>query len=103
MGCSSSNTIKENEKKNTNRKVLRSQTGSIIEKEISKPEDIKILPNALVVENKGSIGKNYKIIDKLGSGTFGKVYKVIHIPTQQKRAMKVVKKDTVNYQDDDKL
>jgi calcium-dependent protein kinase len=104
MGCSNSHkqTIEaDNVKRKKGQKNGADST--LPEKEVlSKPEDIKILQNALIVENKGSIAKFYKIIEKIGSGTFGKVYKVLHTPTNQKRAMKVVKVDTVNYQDDDK-
>jgi calcium-dependent protein kinase len=93
MGCSSSRiNLKEDKPHKT-----------LIEKEIiTKADDIKIQLNSLITENKGSIQRHYILIGKIGSGTFGKVYKVQHIPTQQIRAMKLVKRDTVNYQDDNK-
>jgi calcium-dependent protein kinase len=93
MGCSGSRVKKEENLINK----------TIIEKEvITKENDIKILHNSLIIKNKGSIQKHYILLGKIGSGTFGKVYKVQHLPTQQIRAMKLVKKDTVNYQDDNK-
>ncbi len=100
MGCGSS---KVNNPEETNGKKLNHNGEPIPEKEvITKEEDIKIFHNNLVQHNKGSIKDNYKIQEKIGSGAFGKVYKVLHRRTQQTRAMKVVKIDTINYQDDDK-
>lgn len=114
MGCSASvrdfnNSKEENEpfrrgasKKST---VANNNKGETINTErdvLKNQDDIKITPNALIVENKGTIAKNYTIIEKIGSGTFGKVYKVQHIPTKQLRAMKVVKCGTVNFQDDER-
>jgi calcium-dependent protein kinase len=64
--------------------------------------ETKINMNRLIAENKDAITKSYKIIERLGAGTFGKVYKVLHYPSGTHRAMKVVKKNSVNYQDDDK-
>ena len=72
-------------------------------KTINVEEDLLINPGNFVVEHKKeAIKQNYKIADKIGSGSFGKVYKVIYIPLNQARAMKVVSKDTLQYQDDDK-
>ena len=108
MGCSgSSQQIVENESsKKTTKSGSKKDGGGdpgAHEKEIiTKEEDIKIFHNTLVVENKGSIANHYKIMQKIGSGTFGKVYKVMHTITNQYRAMKVVKIDTINYQDDEK-
>ncbi len=114
MGCSNSNVLKTNNTlisssslfKISNKTLLKqnSKRDSKLElnKEIiSNPEDIKINSNALIKENKAPLKNFYKIEKKLGSGTFGKVYQVVHLPTKQKRAMKVVKVDTVNYQDDE--
>ena len=48
-----------------------------------------------------SIQQNYRVVSKLGHGSFGTVYKVYHKLTQQTRAMKIIKKDTLLLQDDD--
>lgn len=48
------------------------------------------------------IKKTYKVLDKIGNGSFGKVFKVFHVPSNQNRAMKVVKKEATKQQDDDK-
>lgn len=114
MGCSSSN-IRESQissvsndknavkKMKTLKKDTLSSMSKIepIKEVINNPDDIKINTNSLVRENKAPLRNFYQITKKLGSGTFGKVYQVIHLPTKQLRALKVVKVDSVNYQDDD--
>ena len=105
MGCSGSSKLYENDNSKrpnhkSNKSNNRGETNGS-EKEM-KEEDIKIFHNQLIVENKGSIANHYRVMQKIGSGTFGKVYKVLHTVTNQYRAMKVVKIDTINYQDDDK-
>lgn len=102
MGCSNS---KVDSKDEDNAQVVRNMASEYKKTTLSstsKMEDIKILQNTLIIAKHESIGKYYKIMDKIGSGTFGKVYKVLHIATKSLRAMKVVKIDTVNYQDDDR-
>jgi len=66
--------------------------------------DIKINPDKLINSEKNyqQIKKNYKVLEKIGTGSFGKVFKVFHIPSEQTRAMKVVKKEATIHQDDDK-
>lgn len=96
MGCSSSHT-EEFEWKS------RKSSHGFVTNKINKESDIKILNNSLIQGKTESISKNYEITAKIGSGTFGKVYKVKHLLTGNYRAMKVVKKDTVNYQDDEKV
>ena len=66
-------------------------------------ENIIICPSSFIVENKTqNIKEHYKILEKIGSGSFGKVYRVNHIHSNQFRAMKVISKETLQYQDDDK-
>jgi len=116
MGCSSSSVteapnIKDSSsstrsayKKKLNKQNTKFESKAELIKElITNPDDIKINTNNLVRENKAPLKNFYRIEQKLGSGTFAKVYQVEHIPTRQMRAMKVVKVDTVNYQDDDQL
>ena len=69
---------------------------------INNETEIKIMHNNLIVANTGLLSKKYKIISTIGSGAFGKVYKVQNIIINQVRAMKVVKKDSINFQDDKK-
>lgn len=86
MGCASQNHVQVTE--------------VVTKHQITRETDIKIQYNNMVLSNKGLLSNNYTILSKLGSGTFGKVYKVQNIILRQIRAMKVVKIDTVNYQDD---
>lgn len=50
---------------------------------------VKTLPS-----NSDSLNKNdFKLLSNLGEGSFGKVYKVQHLPTGELYAVKVVSKD----------
>jgi calcium-dependent protein kinase len=89
MGCGASTHEKTNDNNN------KAAKGKILNLET-------IEKNILVLENKGSLVKYYKILDKIGNGFFGKVYKVFHNETGQLRALKVVKKEIINLQDDSK-
>ena len=55
----------------------------------------------LTKADRGTIEDNYKIISKLGKGSFGSVFKVQNIKTNEIRALKVIKKTSIIYQDDD--
>ena len=55
----------------------------------------------LTKADRGTIEDNYKIISKLGKGSFGSVFKVQNIKTNEIRALKVIKKASIIYQDDD--
>ena len=101
MGCSNSK-LKDNLNsinKSNYSQILKKNT--ITNNEGNEQKEIQL--NNLVRENKSPISHSYKIIKRIGSGTFARVYQVMHIPTKQMRAMKVVKVDTVNYQDDDQI
>ncbi len=93
MGCGMSTS--ENNKENTNNKNLKTP-------KLKKMNTVLVEKNILNLENKGSLVKSYKILDKIGKGCFGKVYKVFHYETGQSRALKVVKKEIINLQDDKK-
>jgi calcium-dependent protein kinase len=94
MGCANSN-IKKNEKNNIN------MSPSILNR-VKKRNSNFIKNSILSLENKGSLPKYYKIIEKIGKGCFGKVYKVFHHESGQYRALKVIKRETINYQDDNR-
>ena len=55
----------------------------------------------LTKADSGTIEDNYKIISKLGKGSFGSVFKVQNIKTNEIRALKVIKNTSIIYQDDD--
>lgn len=85
-----------NQKKNS----LDPQKVQSIKKIKSLGDDIKISVN--ISQNNNSVKEEYEIYNDLGKGSFGTVYKVYHKITKQIRAMKVIKKDTVLLQDDDR-
>lgn len=111
MGCSGSKAIDNEETKKHNNKSSDSPrstdknvgTSGQNNNGASGLSDIKIESHMLVGENKENISKTYKILEKLGEGTFGKVYKTLHNPSNQYRAMKLVRKENVKFQDDDRV
>lgn len=67
------------------------------EKTIFSPKKMK---KQIFVKNKiGEIYKQYKVISKLGEGTYGKVYKVMKKDNKQLRAIKIIKKSKMNKND----
>ena len=57
----------------------------------------------IIPQNPKKAEENYKVICKLGKGSFGSVYKVVYIHSGNIRAMKVIKKESINYQDDERI
>lgn len=112
MGCIqskrvviSSSNISGNEPNNTNKKASISKTSSMNKnealdfKKIVTGEKIKI--KNMISKSDTRVEDNYKILNQLGKGSFGSVFKVLHIETGLIRAMKVIKNESLNYQDDD--
>ena len=92
MGCSSSKTLQIVQEK---KEVTLQST------KISKKDDgTKITTKNLIVSSNEPITKTYKILEKLGAGSFGQVYKVQHRESKQLRALKMVKKSALKYQDE---
>lgn len=95
MGCSNSSIIEKNLSKEI------SGRDSFISR--IKNRNLTLIKRKIeFLRNKGNMAQFYKICEKIGKGCFGKVYKVYHDITGQYRALKVVKKKTINLQDGDK-
>lgn len=56
---------------------------------------------AKIERNDKTIQDKYNVLNQLGKGSFGTVFKVFHKHTKQTRAMKVIKKENIFLQDDE--
>ncbi len=71
--------------------MLTQKANEIVEK--SKNQSINFW-NIFVVDSGRPYTDNYKVIKKIGQGGCGEVFMVMHLPTDQIRAMKVVSKQS---------
>ena len=101
---SNENNVNSNIYNNFQRRKIRSlsliqkkKMGSQIFKEELK---LKVTINTLIEENNCAPTKKYKIISKLGDGSYGVVYLAVNIITKQNMAMKKIKKVKENEIDD---
>jgi calcium-dependent protein kinase len=100
MGCSNGS-IKLIEKKQSKKRRSIPLSETFIKRIHNK--DNKVIHRKIsILQNKGAMPQFYKIHEKIGKGCFGKVYKVYHELTGQYRALKVIKKKTLNLQDGDR-
>jgi len=83
MGCSSSLSTKEPEKENKNFKLKRSKTG--------------LFSQNLLLKNNKPINETYKFIEVLNNGSYFKLLKVLHLPTNQFRACKKFFKSNLKF------
>ena len=58
--------------------------------------------NLRMIYNPDNYESHYDIIEKLGKGAFGSVYKVIHKVTGKIRALKIINESFIKFQDDEK-
>ena len=59
---------------------------------------VKVTPGTFLTRNKGRLSNNYTEIKKLGSGAFAEVLLCLYLPQSQYRAVKVIHKSGLNYQ-----
>jgi len=103
MGCSNSTIVEENNDTSKNKSNNETQRKSnFAQTENEEHKKIKLLIKNKVILNTDQIKYHYKIIEKIGSGSFGKVFKGLHLLSNQFRAIKVVKKAMLKYQDGDR-
>ena len=95
------NLNQENEFKRRNNRSIslidKKKLGSQIFKEELK---LKVTINTILEENTGLPTKKYKILSKLGDGSYGVVFLAVNIMTKQNIAMKKIKKVKENEIDD---
>ena len=84
MGCCSGNKVIEN------KEMFNFKKNFISENKLKTENDIKVISSNLVYGNNQPFDNNYKLLNLVGEGTFGKVYRCLHLPTNQIRALKIV-------------
>lgn len=84
--------------KNGNSVSINNNNEMLVKK--SENDSLKMKKYLTKAEN-STIEDNYKIISKLGKGSFGSVFKVRNLKNNEIRALKVIKKSSITYQDDD--
>ena len=91
MGCSCDNNISTKDETNSDNSSLSNLSKN---QKIKNHEQILIISEMLVGENKGNILDYYSVIKTIGEGSFGKVFKVKQKSTGNIFAMKLVSKST---------
>ena len=69
-------------------------------KQIHKESEIKVEPSLFVTENKHKFQDVYRIAQSLGSGIYGEVKICYHRQTNQKRAVKLFRRELMNADDE---
>ena len=110
MGVCTSITKDENSQVDHKKKIKKNSTkssdnvGKKSKKNIKMDDDEKklaITSGMLVTKSQGNPSEHYKILKKLGEGSYGVVSKVKHLSTGQERAMKKILKNTKTKKEDD--
>ena len=76
---------------------FQNQPKNLIYRSVKSLKTLPINTQNIIRKHSGNPLDNYDIIKKLGKGTFGTVYKVIHKTTGCIRAMKVIPKNNMKY------
>jgi calcium-dependent protein kinase len=63
--------------------------------EVKNVSDVKIKLSSFVLKRNNNPSELYELIKELGSGSYGKVFKVKHKISQEERAMKIIKKENI--------
>ena len=88
--------------KHNNPKTIISMVSNDSKLFTKENKEIKINHSRLILKVNSNVESEYKILGQLGKGSFGKVVKVLHLKTGLFRAMKIITKDSLEYQDDEK-
>ena len=64
-------------------------------------DDLRIINKNIIFKIDSNIESHYKVVSKLGKGSFGEVLKVYHLKTETVRAMKIINKSNINCQEDE--
>ena len=81
--------------------TVKKQT--LIESKTKEEKDENIGVKNFIKGPEKNLEDNYKILSKIGKGTFGKVYEVKNKKTNQIRAMKTIKKSENNEENEELL
>lgn len=107
MGCGNSRSVTASENLNISKKKTKAdkiveEDNQLIKHDKIKDDGFAIENHMLIGENKHSLANTYKFLEKLGEGSFAKVFKVMHLLTKELRAIKIIKKEYLKFQDDEK-
>ena len=87
-------------KRNNIKTATRVDKPIFSQKLINYEMSIPILTETLIIQQKGNLKENYEIKKKIGSGPFGSVYKARNIYLKNTVAIKMIKKEKQNMEDD---
>ena len=99
MGCSCDTNISTKDETNSQNSSLSNLSKN---QKLKNNDDLIIISEMLVGENKGDVLNYYSIIKVIGEGSFGKVFKVKQKSTGNIFAMKLVSKNTKTHQSNNK-
>ena len=107
MGCAGSQEINNNKTNKSTKTTKDKKNGDVsFDSKNSSNKDSPKKQEKLIklkkIYNSDKFENHYEVLEKVGTGTFGRVYRVIHKASGQERALKVVSQKLVQFQDDEK-